>query len=201
MTEEYEPDISEHIVTYQEKLIITYPSSGPETIETLQKTLERKGYRTRRVEDKLYTSVAGRMRDYEDPQGDEKRMTLSTRVEGIEWTYLLTPDPAQFLKLRNLLPPFFSVRYTGAVFENPNYDDTLHEVRIMKETKGVLAEGFEPRLAPCPFCGDTRASEHKMGEEAHEVQCKGCSAFTWGPSSEDAIRAWNRRPDGTEGRD
>jgi Lar family restriction alleviation protein len=51
-------------------------------------------------------------------------------------------------------------------------------------------------LKPCPFCGgegkiDGTSWTTRDGKEQAWVTCKKCGAY--GPSSTDAIAAWNRR--------
>lgn len=50
-----------------------------------------------------------------------------------------------------------------------------------------------PRLEPCPFCGDS-ALLQGLGE--HNVICTNCNVLTPDfPTAEEAIAAWNTRPD------
>lgn len=52
----------------------------------------------------------------------------------------------------------------------------------------------KPNLKPCPFCGSENATQY--GATAFYVHCNNCGCATaLFPHKEDAIAAWNRRPE------
>ena len=63
-------------------------------------------------------------------------------------------------------------------------------------TSDTLAARGAPELLPCPFCGgeahiDGTSWTTRDGKDQAWVTCKSCK--TYGPSSTNAIAAWNRR--------
>ncbi len=50
-------------------------------------------------------------------------------------------------------------------------------------------------LKPCPFCGKDKASLYLSDDIGNKVYCQSCgAAHQWCTQPEDAIAAWNRRP-------
>ena len=53
------------------------------------------------------------------------------------------------------------------------------------------------RKSPCPYCGDKQPSVTRDDGEMYAIFCGICGACgPWKKGLENAIEAWNRRPDG-----
>ena len=64
---------------------------------------------------------------------------------------------------------------------------------------------YEPKLAPCPFCGSSKVYMEELGEpdgidEELVVECSECHAgmsgdsCDWANTKQELIEKWNRRP-------